>query len=144
MLGEETEYGGFLIRLAAAFVDGLLFWGASALMLLPIYGDQIFAKETLFLGTADVVVSLVLPAVVTIVFWRVRQATPGKLATRLCVVDSESGDTLSIGKCVVRYLGYTLSALPLGLGYLWVIWDPRRQAWHDKLAGSVVVRKQIV
>ena len=33
-----------------------------------------------------------------------------------------------------------MTALPLGLGYLWAIWDKQKQGWHDKMAGTVVVR----
>ncbi|RYY81863.1 MAG: RDD family protein, partial [Comamonadaceae bacterium] len=37
-------------------------------------------------------------------------------------------------------LAYFVSAIPLCIGFLWVAWDPRKQGWHDKLAGTVVVR----
>ena len=33
-----------------------------------------------------------------------------------------------------------LSLLPLGLGYLWMLWDPQQQTWHDKICGTMVVR----
>jgi uncharacterized RDD family membrane protein YckC len=39
-----------------------------------------------------------------------------------------------------RYFAYYLSTILLGLGFLWIIWDPKKQGWHDKLAGTVVVR----
>jgi uncharacterized RDD family membrane protein YckC len=41
---------------------------------------------------------------------------------------------------VLRYIGYFLSALPLYLGFLWALWDRRHQGFHDKLAGTTVVR----
>mgnify|MGYP003513805510 CR=1 FL=1 len=37
-------------------------------------------------------------------------------------------------------VGKTLSTLPLGLGYLWAFFHPRRQAWHDLIADTLVVR----
>ncbi len=39
-----------------------------------------------------------------------------------------------------RYAGLAVSALTLGLGALQILWDPNRQASHDKLAHTVVVR----
>ena len=47
---------------------------------------------------------------------------------------------MSVGQSIGRYLAYFLSTLPFGLGLLWVAWDPKKQGWHDKLAGTVVVR----
>jgi uncharacterized RDD family membrane protein YckC len=41
---------------------------------------------------------------------------------------------------VGRYLGYFVSAIPLFLGLIWVGIDGRKQGWHDKLAGTVVIR----
>jgi uncharacterized RDD family membrane protein YckC len=41
---------------------------------------------------------------------------------------------------IVRALACFLSLFAAGLGFLWIIWDPERQAWHDKIAGTVVVR----
>jgi uncharacterized RDD family membrane protein YckC len=39
-------------------------------------------------------------------------------------------------------LGYYVSAIPFGLGLLWVGIDPKKQGWHDKLAGTVVIRRK--
>jgi len=60
-----------------------------------------------------VLIGWVLPAVAIIVFWRTRQATPGKMALRLRVVDAASGATLSTGQSIARYLGYFVVALPI-------------------------------
>ena len=68
-----------------------------------------------------------------------RQGTPGKLVLGLSIVDAETGQTPRLGRLVLRYLGYLLSTIPLGLGYFWMLWDDRRQTWHDKLGGTLVV-----
>jgi uncharacterized RDD family membrane protein YckC len=83
----------------------------------------------------------VLPAVAIVLFWLFRQATPGKMAISAQVVDARTGGRLSLGQSVVRYLGYFVSTIPFGLGLLWVAFDPKKQAWHDKIAGTVVIRK---
>jgi uncharacterized RDD family membrane protein YckC len=41
---------------------------------------------------------------------------------------------------VVRTLVGYLSAFAVGLGFLWCIWDLEQQTWHDKVAGTVVIR----
>jgi uncharacterized RDD family membrane protein YckC len=73
-------------------------------------------------------------------FWLTKQATPGKLAIGARIVDARTGGKPSVGQFILRYLGYFLSSLPLGLGFLWVAFDRRKQGWHDKIAGTVVVR----
>jgi len=39
-----------------------------------------------------------------------------------------------------RYFAYFISTIPLCLGFLWITFDRKKQGWHDKLAGTVVVR----
>jgi uncharacterized RDD family membrane protein YckC len=67
--------------------------------------------------------------------------TPGDTALSIKVVDLRDGTGRPIGyaRAFVRWLGSILSAIPLFLGYFWMLWDPERQTWHDKIAGSVVV-----
>lgn len=54
-------------------------------------------------------------------------------------VESSSGQSLSPGNSFLRFAGYCLSALPLGIGFLWVILDKKHAAWHDKLADTRVI-----
>ena len=42
--------------------------------------------------------------------------------------------------CIVRALSCFLSLIVGGLGFLWIVFDVDRQAWHDKIAGTAVVR----
>jgi len=54
-------------------------------------------------------------------------------------VEREDGNLLGWGD-TLRRLGWSLlSLLPLGLGYLWIVFDPLRRAWHDRLSGTRVV-----
>jgi len=62
------------------------------------------------------------------------------MVLRLKLVDAKTGNRLSIGQAVGRYFAYILAAIPLLLGYIWVGIDKRKQGWHDKLAGTVVIR----
>ena len=94
----------------------------------------------MFAGPADFLISWILPAIAVIAFWFYRQATPGKSALSLRVLDADTGERLSLGQAVGRYLGYFVSIIPLCIGLIWVAFDSRKQGWHDKLAGTVVVR----
>jgi uncharacterized RDD family membrane protein YckC len=52
----------------------------------------------------------------------------------------ESGKPFTIRQAAVRHLlGYPLSTAAFFLGFLWMLWDPRQQGWHDKLAHTIVV-----
>lgn len=139
----EVEYAGFWIRVGAALIDTLLLAAIMLPLLVSIYGWAYFGEgTTFFAGPADFLISWILPAVAVIAFWLTRQATPGKMVLSLRVVDATTGDTLSIGQSLGRYLGYYVSTIPLLLGLIWVAFDSRKQGWHDKLAGTVVVRSK--
>jgi uncharacterized RDD family membrane protein YckC len=140
MQDEELEYVGFWPRVWASIVDTAIILGVTLPVLLAIYGWAYFEDDRMVQGPADALISWGLPAVAVILFWLKKQATPGKMIVSARVVDAVTGRTMSPGQSIGRYLGYFVSALPLGLGLLWVAWDPKKQGWHDKLAGTVVVR----
>ncbi len=75
-----------------------------------------------------------------LVFWQILSATPGKLLFSARIVDARTGGKPTFGRFIIRYLGYVVSTLFLGLGFLWVAWDPQKRGWHDMLAGTLVVR----
>ncbi len=57
------------------------------------------------------------------------------------IVDAKTGQPASTGQLIGRYFAYIVSTLPLMLGFIWIAFDPRKQGWHDKLAGTIVVRE---
>ena len=65
--------------------------------------------------------------------------TIGKRAMSIRIVDADNGGPIGYGRAFVRYIGKIISAIPCGLGYFWMLWDPNKQTWHDKMATSVVV-----
>lgn len=71
-------------------------------------------------------------------FWTMIGQTPGKWALGLRVVRTD-GRPLTIWRSILRYLAYWLSALPLFLGFVWIIFDAKRQGWHDKIADTCVI-----
>src|SRR5580765_1105 len=142
MEDQNLEYVGFWPRVLASIIDTILVCVVTFPLLRMIYGSAYFAQSTKhwFAGPAAFLISWIFPAVAVILFWLEREATPGKMAIGARVVDAETGKALSIGQAIGRYLGYFASVIPCFLGVIWVAFDPRRQGWHDKLAGSVVVR----
>jgi uncharacterized RDD family membrane protein YckC len=65
--------------------------------------------------------------------------TPGKMLTGIRVVSIRGGTLLTPWDSFMRWLGYFLSGIPLGLGFLWSVIDHDDRAWHDRWAKSVVV-----
>jgi uncharacterized RDD family membrane protein YckC len=136
----DLEYVGFWSRVGASIIDSLLV----AVICLPLvtwlYGGDYWLDPRLIKGPLDFLISWILPAVGIVLFWIYRQATPGKMAISARIVDAKTGQAPSTRQLVIRYLGYFVSTIPFGLGLMWVGFDPRKQGWHDKLAGTVVVR----
>ncbi len=68
------------------------------------------------------------------------RGTPGLHLVDCLLVDAHSGNAITLNQSVTRLLGTVLAILPALLGLAWMLWDRRRQGWHDKLAGSVIIR----
>lgn len=138
---EYPSYAGFWIRTAAVFIDTLVLMAITWPLLIAIYGMAYFDRSSTdgVMGVPDALLSWGVPVVFTIAFWLYRQATPGKMAVSIAVVDATTGNTLTLRQSIGRYFAYAISLLPLGLGFIWAAFDPKKQGWHDKLAGTVVV-----
>ena len=74
-----------------------------------------------------------------IAHWSWQGTTVGGIICRLRVARID-GAPIRFTEAAVRGLSSILSTLVVGLGWLWILWDPERQAWHDKIAGTLVVR----
>jgi uncharacterized RDD family membrane protein YckC len=136
----DMEYAGFWIRTGASLIDTVLMLIIIFPLLTLIYGEEYWVSDSRFLGFWDLILNYILPAIAVILFWVYKAATPGKMALRLKIVDSKTGQTASTGQCIGRYFAYYVSMIPLLLGFIWVGIDKRKQGWHDKLAGTVVIR----
>ncbi len=143
MQDQEIEYAGFWVRTGAVVIDTLLTTLITFPPLIFIYGWTYFDVETkdIYAGPADFLISSVFPAVAVITFWVLKQATPGKMVISAKIVDAATGKAASPAQLIGRYFGLIISMLPLCLGFLWVAFDKRKQGWHDKLAGTVVIKK---
>jgi uncharacterized RDD family membrane protein YckC len=135
----SPEYAGFWQRAGAFLIDWLIVVVISLPVIVLAFGAEYFS-----LGPAtrawDLVTMLVLGAAV-IGFWRTCGATPGKLAMNIRIVDARTGELPSTGRLVVRLACYFVSAAALYLGFFWIAIDRRKQGWHDKIAGTVVIEE---
>jgi uncharacterized RDD family membrane protein YckC len=138
----EVQYAGFWLRVAASIIDSVLLLAITLPLLVSIYGWEYFdgTQAAFVAGTADFLITWIIPAVAVIVFWAYKSATPGKMMLSARIVDATTGQPPSVAQSIGRYFAYYISLLPLGLGFLWVAFDKRKQGWHDKLASTVVIR----
>jgi uncharacterized RDD family membrane protein YckC len=153
------HYAGFVTRYIAFLIDILLIAVASTLIItvtrvtIDFFGiDKLLAQigqtlglspeeptvNNLFSWLAKIAGSLFVFGLYSVVSWVLVGKTVGKALMGLRVL-AEDGRGLSIKKAIIRALGYYISAWALLMGFLWVLVDDRRQAWHDKFAGSLVV-----
>lgn len=136
----NMEYAGFWIRTGAALIDSILMLIIVFPVMTLIYGQNYWTSDSLAFGFWDFIFNYILPAIAVILFWIYKSATPGKMALKLTIVDAKTGEKPSAGQLVGRYFAYYVSIFPLLLGIIWVGIDKRKQGWHDKLAGTVVVK----
>jgi len=136
---DEQDYAGFWIRLAASIIDSVLIMIIILPILTGIYGLDYWVSQAFYLGVWDLLINYVFPAIVVIIFWQYKSATPGKMLLKLSILDAKTGDKPSTSQFIIRYLGYYVAMIPLFLGFIWVAFDERKQGWHDKIAGTVVV-----
>ncbi|MCP4387621.1 MAG: RDD family protein [Gammaproteobacteria bacterium] len=137
----EVNYSGFWIRVLAALLDSIWLLVLTFTLGWMVYGAIYFESTDFSQGYADVFISYVLPFMLTIVFWHFKSATPGKMIMGIKIVDAKTLDKASTGKLLLRYMGYYISMIPLFLGIFWVGWDQRKQGWHDKIAGTLVIKE---
>jgi uncharacterized RDD family membrane protein YckC/cytoskeletal protein CcmA (bactofilin family) len=120
---------GFWIRTAALAIDVILvslifFW-----CLTPLF-HGLFGSKGPFLPVL---------AIYGAILWKVRGSTIGGIILGLRVVRLDDRP-IDWGTAVVRALACFLSLIFIGLGFIWVAFDPDKQSWHDKIAGTTVIR----
>ena len=129
---EALEIAGRGQRLGAFLVDFLISVVVSVVAL--AVGAAIGAAE-------------VLNIIVSIGYWIVvlylvatRGQSPGKMAIGIKIVKTD-GTSMGVGSTLVReIIGKLVSGIVILLGYVWILFDGKRQGWHDKIAGTYVVK----
>ncbi len=84
-------------------------------------------------------------AMVSFLYRPLCHATWGKtlgkwfLGLRVITID---GAPLGLGKATLRFIGYMIAIIPLSFGLLWVVFDPQKQGWHDRIASTYVIKER--
>ena len=92
---------------------------------------------------ADQVIQFLLITSILVFFWKKKNATPGKMLLRMKIVDYKTGENPSTKQYIIRVFGYIISAIPLFLGYFWIIFNKEQRGWHDYLAGTKVISTKV-
>ena len=129
---ESISFAGFWRRAGAMIIDSVIYTILIMLALGPAYINSDFY-------TPEGLVSSVLMLVITVMLWIRYGGTPGKLLLGCRIVDADSYAIPTARQSIIRYLGYYVSVLCLFVGFFWVLWDKRKQAFHDKMANTVVL-----
>ncbi len=135
------RYAGFFTRLLAFTIDALIITvvititSALASFILQTFNAAEVTK--IFVGGLLGVVLALFYLSYYLGLWLAAGQTPGKRIMGLRIVRTD-GERLRVGNALRRLVGYWLSSF-LFLGFLWALVDQRRQGWHDKLAGTIVV-----
>ena len=142
---EKSIYAGFWIRALASIIDTIIMVVPMVIFLTSIYPDYFScgldtnSDAPMYRGPIDVVVQLGVPCFYTILFWRLKGATPGKMSVEIKIVDAETLLEPNVRSLIGRYFAYIVSTIPLCLGFLWVAWGKDKRGFHDKLAGTAVI-----
>jgi uncharacterized RDD family membrane protein YckC len=129
----EVKYAGFWIRFLASLIDGILLTA-----LAYILGLQSSVQTELFSVEQNIqnLMSIVYYILLTGFFGQ----TLGKMIVGIKVVRAE-GAPAGWGAIILREtIGKIVSALVIGLGFIWVGFDKHKQGWHDKIASTYVVK----
>ena len=124
---------------------GLIDFGIVSLMLLTLLylTSQVGGHSVRLLPNAALAALGVIGTLMTLgyylFFWGLSGQTLGKLLTGSRVI-REDGKPLGLKLAIARVIGFLLSALPLGAGFIGLWSDHQRRGWHDRLASSKVVR----
>lgn len=135
------NYVGFWRRFAALFLDGIIL-GVVNWLVSSVTG--INTLNTTAAAAAANPMALLVSLGISIVYWVVLQSymgqTLGKKVMGIKVVDSAGNKPSMITFALREILGKLISSIILGIGYLMVIWDGKKQALHDKIASTYVVK----
>jgi uncharacterized RDD family membrane protein YckC len=130
----------------AGFVADLVVLTGVALVLVPLTGASFDDVDTLSPTSTFSLANLVVLALYQIGFIAWRGQTPGKVIVGTEVVDIDTGAVPDLTGAVARFVLPAAAGFVPGFGtgltiavYAWILWDPRRQGLHDKLARTVVV-----
>lgn len=130
---QSHNYAGFWRRFLAYLID------IGIVSLLSFIKISLGTIE-LPIGRIDLNITTPIVSVIYFTYFWVNK-NGQTLGSKLLAIKVIREDSQPIGfsTAIIRWLGYILSSLPIFLGFLWVLWDSKKQGWHDKIAKTLVV-----
>lgn len=125
--GASGPRAGFWRRFGGALIDGVI------LVIIDVILRAALKNAGAYIGIAIAIIYF------TAFEGSARGQTPGKSALGIRVVGIDTGTSIGYGRAFIRFVGRYVSAIPIFLGYFWMLWDRENQCWHDKFASDVVV-----
>jgi len=134
----EPEYAGFWIRFAAAIIDAII-------LSIPQLALQYAMADSIAEGGAGFALYYIIVIALSWIYYAgmessANQGTLGKMVVGLKVTNLE-GEPISFVNATGRYFAKIISAIILGIGYIMAAFTPKKQALHDQLAKTLVVKK---
>ena len=138
------RYASYSRRATALTIDSI--WWTAIVLLVPLgpsteeilLAPESYAATILFW----LAIGQCLPILLTGVMWAVWGTSPGKRALRLRIVDADTGRAMTVRQAGLRTLGYLLTFATCGAGFLWVLFNDRKQTLHDRIANTTVVEDE--
>ena len=132
--GPSGPRAGFWSRLGALIIDNLII-AVPGIILIVIAAA---------ISDALLVLAYLVFIVISVGYFIYFEGGPtgqtiGKRTLGIRIIDMQQGGPIGYGRATVRYLVRIVSGIVFYLGYLWMLWDPEKQCWHDKAANDVVV-----
>lgn len=139
--GPQKAYASFGRRFIAAIIDAIIVFVVQFVLTMPFPETAPGIQPTTGAMLAQIIGTLF--ALIYYVYFIYKEgATPGKKLMKIRVVREDGQPITVIGAILREVVGKFVSGIVIGLGYLWVLWDKKKQAWHDKIAGTIVVKTE--
>ncbi|OQB06365.1 MAG: RDD family protein [bacterium ADurb.Bin212] len=139
----EPRYAGFWLRLLALILDGMVINAVFTFIYIIMGKERSFLSGSVafgsFSGNPEIYIMQLVQWLYYILMLKYFGASLGKMALKMRVVSKNGGELDWVSIILRETVGKFLSGLILGIGYLMVAWNPKKQALHDQIAGSYVI-----
>jgi len=132
-----NNYAGFTKRLLAFIIDRIIIWIVICLILGFTLDHGIYSMWNFF-GVQGIIGEILVYIYFVVCETSSWQGTLGKHLLGMKVVNEQYGK-VTASQAMWRFTWKYLSFFVLALGFIWVIFDPKKQGWHDKLAKTYVI-----
>jgi uncharacterized RDD family membrane protein YckC len=138
-------YASVSTRFVASLIDGIITIILNLIITFLLTGSIVVMGKTMndshAVGTTAIL-AIIIPQILgllySVVFIGWKGATPGKMLFKIKVVQPD-GSPITFGRAFLRYIGYFISSIILGIGYIMAFFDNEKRALHDRIAGTRVI-----